>query len=139
MANWIITICKHTEGNVFGVTREQSRAVILLYRHADEVQPDIHTAVANHDLIQFTYSRSPVSLEKTLGGDSMVRFTNVEGEPVGGSKRIVFGRCSRTFTLLREANSLCCTSCGRHASKESFKYEWLGFRNACGVCGCICI
>ena len=138
MADWVLATCKHTNGNIFGVSQEYSDALMQLYKLAGEV-PNIQAIETGEGLIQFTHSSSQKCREKSLSGDSMLQFSSVEGESIGAGTCMALARCSRTFALIRDLNSLCCTSCGRHASTVSFEYEWLGSSHECGVCGCLCI
>ena len=141
MADWVVDTCQLASVGRFAVTQEQGDTIVRLYKWAGEGGRRVSTAAASGggDKVCFRKPASPPPpREKNMISGAALPFTNVEGEPVRVGGCMVLGRCSRTFTVIWDVHSMCCVSCGRHASKGSLEYAWLGKATAvCGVCGCL--
>ena len=145
MADWVVGTCQQGSGHRLSVTKNQGSAILQLYNWVAEGSHHIEIIeVGNGDAVRFKVpSMSTPAREENEFVGGPLPFTNVEGEPLGQNKCMLLGRCSRTFTVIWGIDSLCCVSCGRHASKSSFEYSWLtpdaSTTSTCGVCGCLCL
>ena len=116
--------------------------VFTQYMCAEENDEDVSSKLSGRSELKYQPSTGTFSVASNaadrirecspMNSATLVPFTNVEGE---GDGFVMFGRCSRTMRLISTTNTKECVSCGRAATMDSLKWEWLGECKGCGVCG----